>query len=107
MHVEIYFCLEKIIYFLNFFNSFELLYLKMQEIIKISRKIKKRVKNQGIFYFLIFFEFFYFLNFFNSFELLYLKMQEIIKISRKIKKRVKNQGISYFLIFLNFINYLN
>ena len=58
VHVEVYFCLEKIIYFLNFFNSFELLYLKMQEIIEIIRKIKKRVKNQGIFYFLIFFEFY-------------------------------------------------
>ena len=36
VHVEISFCLEKIIYFLNFFNSFELFYLKMQEIIKIK-----------------------------------------------------------------------
>ena len=30
----------------------------MQEIIKIIRKNKKRVKNQGIFYILIFFEFY-------------------------------------------------
>ena len=48
----------KIIYFLNFFNSFELLYLKMQEIIKIIRKIKKRVTTQGIFLFFDFFEFY-------------------------------------------------
>ena len=41
VHVEIYLCLEKILYFLDFFNSIELFYLKMQEIIEIIRKIKK------------------------------------------------------------------
>ena len=42
VYVSRAFCLEKILYFLNFFNSFELFYLKMQEIIKIIRKIKKK-----------------------------------------------------------------
>ena len=63
----------------------------MQEIIEIIREIKKRVKNQGIFYFLIFF--------FEFYQLFELKIQEIIKI---IKKNENNQGL-YFLIFWIFL----
>ena len=60
VHVEISFCLEKIIYFLNFLNSFELF---RQEIIKIISKINKKIKNQGIF---LFFDFFNFFDYFNK-----------------------------------------